>query len=103
MRGFGSDQKIGVEVYHRVCSAGAIHAYRDSGVRSFAQIAIHAQRHLHVGFFGEKDLSHRNGLKRLLRDLSQYGGGIEANFCALGGRITRHRRQAIVAQHVVHR
>ena len=58
---------------------------------------------MHVGFFGEKDLSHRNRLKRLLRDLSQYGGGVKPNFGALGRRITRHRRQPIVAKHVVHR
>ena len=67
MRGFGAQQKVGIEVDHGVSSAGAVDTDRNPGVRALAQVAVHAERDLDVGFLGEEDLPHRNRLQRLFR------------------------------------
>ena len=86
VRRFGSEEKIGIEVDRRVGAAGAIHADRNSGARSFLEIAVHAQRDGDVGVVGEKDLAHRHRLQRLLGQLAQHRGRVETNLRALGRR-----------------
>src|SRR5438045_1060527 len=102
MRSLWSEQKIGVEVDHGIGAARAIYSNGNSGACPFAQIAVHAQCDLDVRFVCEKDLTHRHGLQRFLRYLSQHRRRIETDLGALRRRVARQCRQTIVAKHVVH-
>src|SRR5258706_2544192 len=102
MRRLGPEQKIRVEINNGFGSTGAVDTDWNSGVGSFAQVAIHAQCHLDVCFLGEKDLTHWYRLERFLRDLSQNSRCVESDFRALGGGVACSRRKTVVAEDVVH-
>src|SRR3981081_1875286 len=102
MRRLGAEQKIRVEIDDSFGSTGTVDTDRNSGVRSFAQVAVHAERYLNVCFLGEKDLTHWYRLQRFLRYLAQNRRGIESDFRALCGSVAGRRRQTVVAEDVVH-
>src|SRR5712671_5847220 len=102
MRRLGPEQKIRVEINDGFGSTGAVDTDWNSGVGSFAQVAIHPQCHLNVCFLGEKDLTHWYRLQWFLRYLAQNCRGIEADFRALGRSVASTRRQTVVAEDVVH-
>ena len=62
MRRLRSEEKIRVEINDGFRSTGAVDADWNPRVRSLSQVAVHAQRDLYVGLFGEKDLAHRHRL-----------------------------------------
>src|SRR2546423_127915 len=103
MRGFRPKQEISVQINHCVRPTGAINADRNAGVRSFAQIAIHPQRDLHILFLRQENLTHRNRLQRFFRDLSQNCRGVEPDLGALRNSKTCCGGRSIVPKHVVHR
>ncbi len=103
MGGFGTEQKVGVEIDGRVDAAGAIHADGDRGARVVAEVAVHAQRDGDVVRVSEEDAAHRDGLQRLLRHLAQHCGGVQPDLGAFGGRERRAVGGAVVAEDVVQR
>lgn len=99
----GTEKEIRIEVDHRIGCARAIHTDGNPGVGAFTEITVHPQRRGDVLILGEEDLTHRNRLKRLLRYLTQYSGGIQSDLRALSDGKARIGWRAVVAEHVVHR
>jgi hypothetical protein len=98
-----TEEKIGIEVDDGICPTRAVNSDRNPGVRALPQVSIHAQGNLDILFLRQENLSHRDRLERILRNLPQNRGCIETDLRAFRRRETRLGRRSVVTHHVMQR
>jgi hypothetical protein len=94
----GPSRKVAVEVHRRRRPAGRVETHRHAGGPLARGVAVHAQRERHIGVGGEPDRAEGHRLERLLGNLAEHRGGIQADLGAGGGLEAGGHRIAVGAE-----
>jgi hypothetical protein len=84
MGGLGTQKKIAVEIYRCFQASSSVESdWNSSGLR-VGRVTVHPKRKEHIRVGRHPDRAQGNGLERLLRNLPEYRGRVQADLGQLG-------------------